>query len=106
MPGRDFLKLYAPLGALSLDKRAAGGKTAAGPRIYGTGNLTFNRTLNLAVFQVRHRDSFQQGLSIRVSRVGKELDGRCFFNALAQVHNDDFVADMFNHRKVVLQASL
>ena len=51
--------------------------------------------------RVWHRDGREQGLGVRVARVGVKLMAGGDFHDAAEIHDDDAVADVFNYRQVV-----
>src|SRR2546425_1514157 len=69
-------------------------------RIDGTGNLTTNHS-RPSISRVRHRNSSDQSLSIRVKRKIDKLRRTSRLHNLTKIHNRNTITNMLAHGKIM-----
>ena len=80
---------------------ATGGEAAAGFRVKGRGQFSFEHHTLALFMDIGDRNGRQQGLRIGMDRILKNLTRGAFFDHLAQLHHGDIIRDMFYNRHVM-----
>jgi hypothetical protein len=82
-------------------KGAPGMKTAAWRGFQGAGNIAAEDNTPRFVFDVRDWNAGQQGVGVRVQGVLEKILRFGQFDHLAQVHDGQAIADVFDHQEMV-----
>ena len=81
--------------AFFLAETAPSGKAAARGWIDGTWDITFQHDPVHMIINRWDWNCTQQSLGIRMGWMLKKILAFSFFNNLSQIHNSDFITDMF-----------
>src|SRR6185437_14338354 len=103
MAWRDFFELRPHLRADGHDARTTRVKTATGRRVIGTGDIAGD---DLPVFDpllawLHQWNGFDQCDGVRMCRPPPQVHIPRDFHNAAQIHHDDAMRDVLDHRKVV-----